>query len=223
MTLSDAILFPRALLPLHIFEPRYRRMLADSLRTHRTFAVAMQKPGRSREIPSAIGSLGLIRAAVTLKDGTSHIILQGLARVQLEELVRYKPYRLQKIRYLETVGSDTPAADALTAEVMELVVEWFRQGVDLPPNMISQMSQLLGGSDQPQAKMEPLSTKQILEVLTRLENPESLADLVSWTLLPDPIHRQTILETFDLEERLRYLVHFLSEEIRLGRKHHKKG
>ena len=51
MTLPSATLFPQALLPLYIFEPRYRQMLTDMLRTERMFTVAMQKPGRVRETP----------------------------------------------------------------------------------------------------------------------------------------------------------------------------
>jgi len=52
MTLPNATLFPQALLPLYIFEPRYRQMLADALHSNRLFAVAMQKPGSTRESPS---------------------------------------------------------------------------------------------------------------------------------------------------------------------------
>src|SRR6266850_4519799 len=93
MILSNATLFPQALLPLYIFEPRYRRMLADALQTHRMFAIAMQRPGRSRETPSTIAGLGLIRVSVDNPDGTSHLILQGVTRVELEGAARYKPYR----------------------------------------------------------------------------------------------------------------------------------
>ena len=49
MTLPSATLFPQALLPLYIFEPRYRQMLADMLKADRMFSVAMQKPGKQRE------------------------------------------------------------------------------------------------------------------------------------------------------------------------------
>src|SRR6266849_10021499 len=98
MTLPNATLFPQALLPLYIFEPRYRQMLADALRSDRMFSVAMQKPGSRREIPSPVAGLGLIRVSVGHRDGTSHLILQGLARVELEETVRYRPYRVQRIR-----------------------------------------------------------------------------------------------------------------------------
>src|SRR5215212_8838359 len=92
MTLPNATLFPQALQPLYIFEPRYRQMLAEALQTNRMFAVAMQKPGNTRERPAPIAGLGLIRVAVKHSDGTSHLILQGLARVELEDAVRYRPY-----------------------------------------------------------------------------------------------------------------------------------
>jgi Lon protease-like protein len=74
MTLPEATLFPQALLPLYIFEPRYRQMLADALHSNRMFSVAMQKPGSSRETPSPVAGLGLIRVSVGHRDGTSHLI-----------------------------------------------------------------------------------------------------------------------------------------------------
>src|SRR5512133_320378 len=107
MVLPDAILFPQAMLPLYIFEPRYRQMLSDVLNSHRMFSIAWQKPGRKRETPSPVAGLGLVRASVGNRDGTSHLVLQGIARVQLAEAVRYKPYRVQKIRPLETTASDS--------------------------------------------------------------------------------------------------------------------
>ena len=93
MTLPSATLFPQALLPLYIFEPRYRQMLADMLKTDRMFSVAMQKPGNKRESPCHVAGLGLIRVSVAHQDGTSHLILQGLTRVELVETVQTRPYR----------------------------------------------------------------------------------------------------------------------------------
>src|SRR6184192_2925542 len=117
MTLPNATLFPQALLPLYIFEPRYRQMLADALDSNRMFSVAMQRPGNTRESPSPIAGLGLIRVSVGHRDGTSHLILQGLARVEIENTVRYKPYRVNRIRALPTPPCDNVAVDALLAKV----------------------------------------------------------------------------------------------------------
>lgn len=215
MTLPNAILFPQAMLPLYIFEPRYRQMLADALNSHRMFSVAMQKPGRTREIPSAVAGLGLIRASVSNRDGTSHLILQGLARVELAETVRYKPYRVQRIRQLETTGNDSVAVDALTAKVLELVGERLEQGLDLPVHALKQLRQLEEIDES--APSPAFSLKQVINYLTKLENPDHLADLVSCTLLPRPVERQTILESINLEARLKHLVHFLLAEIRRHR------
>src|SRR5438094_7010303 len=102
MTLPKATLFPQALLPLYIFEPRYRQMLADALHSNRMFSVAMQRPGSSRETPSSVAGLGLIRVSVGHRDGTSHLILQGLARGELEDPVRYKPYSGHRNRHIKS-------------------------------------------------------------------------------------------------------------------------
>src|SRR6266436_2838068 len=129
MTLPKATLFPQALLPLYIFEPRYRQMLADALHSNRMFSVAMQRPGNSRETPAPIAGLGLIRVSVGHNDGTSHLILQGLTRVKLRETVQYKPYRVQRIQPLVAEDADNVTVDALIAKVHELV----EQRLELAP------------------------------------------------------------------------------------------
>jgi ATP-dependent Lon protease len=206
MTLDNATLFPQALLPLHIFEPRYRQMLTDALHSNRMFAVAMQKPGSTRETPSPVAGLGLIRVSVRHKDGTSHLILQGLARVELEETLRYKPYRIQRIRALETPPCDNVKVDALVAKVRELLEERIDLGLPLPFPVMSP-----GAADA-------TGPKQILSYLDSINDPEQAVDLVSCAVLPGAAERQTILETVDVESRLRRLIHFLLAEIQNHRK-----
>jgi Lon protease-like protein len=215
MVLPQTILFPQAMLPLHIFEARYRRMLSDVLDSHRMFMVALQKPGRKRESPSSVAGLGLVRASVTNRDGTSHLVLQGMARVQLAEAVRYKPYRVQKIRPLETTGGDSVIVDALAAKVLELVSARLEQGFELPVHVLRQLSR----SEAPESADSPMfSLKQVIQYLVSLENPGQLADLISCTLLPAARERQVILETANLEERLKHLIHFLFAEIERHKK-----
>jgi len=211
MTLPDQTLFPQALLPLYIFEPRHRQMLSDALHSNRMFAVAMQKPGYTRETPSPIAGLGLIRVSVRHKDDTSHLILQGIARVELDQTVRYKPYRVQRIRPLETPPCDTVAVDALLAKVRELLQERIALGLPFPPSVVTATSE----SAEPAPSFTP---KEILGYLDSLTDPEQTADLVSCALLPGGAERQAILETIDVETRLRRLIQFLLAEIRKKRK-----
>jgi Lon protease-like protein len=213
MTLPNATLFPQALLPLYIFEPRYRQMLADALHSNRMFSVAMQRPGNTRETPAPIAGLGLIRVSVGHSDGTSHLILQGLARVELKEAVRYKPYRIQRIRPLETPPCDNVKVDALVAKVRELLEERIELGLPFPFPVMSPEKGSKESSTSPS-----FSPKEILSYLDSITDPEQAADLVSCAVLPGAVERQTILETVDVEARLRRLIHFLLAEIRTKRK-----
>jgi ATP-dependent Lon protease len=200
------------LLPLYIFEPRYRQMLADALHSNRMFSVAMQKPGSTREAPSPVAGLGLIRVSVGHRDGTSHLILQGIARVELEQAVRYKPYRIQRIRPLHTPPCDNVKVDALLAKVRELLQERIQLGLPFPfPVMSPEKAEASHGPPS-------FSPKEILNYLDSISDPEQAADLVSCAVLPGAAERQTILETVDVEARLRRLIYFLLAEIRNKRK-----
>jgi ATP-dependent Lon protease len=176
------------------------------------FSVAMQKPGRTRETPCNVAGLGLIRASVARKDGTSNLILQGIARVELTETLRYKPYRVNRIRALDSTKTDSVAVDALTVKLLELVSERVKQGFELPVPVLKELGQFedLGENDLP----PDFLVKHGVEILAKRNNPEEITDLISWTLLPSPLERQLLLETVDLESRLRHLIHFLMAEIR---------
>jgi len=211
MTLPNATLFPQALLPLYIFEPRYRQMLADALHSNRMFSVAMQRPGTGREVPSPVAGLGLIRVSVGHRDGTSHLILQGLARVELEETVRYKPYRVQRIRPLRSPPCDNVKVDALVAKVRELLEERIELKLPFPFPVMSPEKA------EHSATPPSFSPKEILSYLDSITDPEQTADLVSCAVLPGAAERQTILETVDVEARLRRLIRFLLAEIKTKR------
>src|SRR5437764_10381421 len=106
MPLPGALLFPHALLPLYIFEPRYRQMLEHALSKHRIFSVALMKPDRSDwESPAdffQIAGVGLIRACVERGDGTANLILQGLERVRFTSFEQATPFPIANIERLES-------------------------------------------------------------------------------------------------------------------------
>lgn len=208
MTLPNATLFPQALLPLYIFESRYRQMLADALHSHRVLSVAMRKPGSTRETPAEIAGVGLIRVSVAHKDGTSHLILQGLTRVKLGKVVRYKPYRVQRIEPLPTPPCDNATADTLLSTVRELLKERVQLGIPFPFPLVSQNQPGESGQSPPQ-----FSPKEVIGYLDSISDPEQAADLVSCAVLSGAEDRQAILEALDVETRLRRLAHFLLRDI----------
>jgi ATP-dependent Lon protease len=213
MVLPNATLFPQALLPLYIFEGRYRQMLADMLHSHRMFSVAMQKPGSTRETPAEVAGLGLIRVSVAHKDGTSHLILQGMTRVKLEKTVRYKPYRIQRISPLPSQASDSVTAVALLERVRELLRERLKSGVAFPFPLVTHPGEVKPGQKPPS-----VSPKEILKYLDAINDPEQAADLVSCAVLSGGEDRQAILEALDVETRLRRLAQFLQRDIQAQNK-----
>ena len=113
--LPNLVLFPQALLPLHIFESRDRKMTADALDGERLIAMSLLRPGwdllpstRTPPIHNIVG-LGKIIAHEKLDDGRYYLVLRGLARAKLlgEQQVGL-PYRLGQLEICREIISDQP-------------------------------------------------------------------------------------------------------------------
>ena len=125
-------------------------------------------------------------------------------------------YRVQRFRPLASVTADSAVVDALTSKLLELVGERLKQGFQIPIHLLKQTGEV------PETEGEELPRdfvlKHGLEFLSKLNDPEQIADLVACTLLSNPLERQKLLETVDLETRLKHLIQFLVSEIHLNRK-----
>ncbi len=85
MLLTDAVTFPHGILPLHIFEPRYRQMLDDALKSNSMICVANLISEESENLATCtakVGFIGLIRVSEQLNDGRSNLILHSVSRVE---------------------------------------------------------------------------------------------------------------------------------------------
>ncbi len=114
--LPQVVLFPDAVLPLHIFEPRYRLMLDHCLATHRALAVAHLIGGEDRHGRPRIAAVGggaVVVQHQALADGRSNIVLLGQARLQLDELdpEPSRPFRMARATILEDLPATVPAHD----------------------------------------------------------------------------------------------------------------
>jgi Lon protease-like protein len=191
MPLPGAVLFPHALLPLYIFEPRYRHMLDHALHHHRMFCVTLIKPScvewHEPEDFFHLATVGLIRACVGCGDGTSNLILQGLQRVRFASFEQQTPFPIAKIDVVESRGVQTVETEALGEKVLELYTKLKRDGRRLPA--------------------------QVDRYLSQLNDLEMLADLVASTFINDPLRRQGVLEEIVLNQRLRLIIQYLRDEI----------
>lgn len=96
-----AVLFPGAFLPLHVFEPRYRKMLADAVEAGHRFLILPPGPEDGPPPPGSIGTVARIRAVQPLPDGRSNIVVSGEERVTLTKVVPGKaPYLVGEVEQL---------------------------------------------------------------------------------------------------------------------------
>ena len=190
MPLPGALLFPHALLPLYIFEPRYREMLEHALNHHRIFSVALIKPECSDwESPADffhVAGVGLIRACVERGDGNSNLILQGLERVRFTSFAQKSPFPIATIEPLESDSETSVETEALATKVIELYSKIKGDGRQLP--------------------------EKVDRYLSDLGDPEMLADLVASTFINDALRRQRVLEELSVNQRLRLVIQFLRDE-----------
>ena len=104
--LPDVVFFPGVRLPLHVFEPRYRVMVQECLASHCAIAIVQLLPGEDANgFPrlSRVAGGGRIIEHHTLPDGRSNILVEGIARLELEELRFATPYRRARARVLADV------------------------------------------------------------------------------------------------------------------------
>jgi Lon protease-like protein len=191
MPLPGAVLFPHALFPLYIFEARYRQMLQHALQHHRMFCVTLIKPScpdwHAPEDFFQLATVGLIRACVGRGDGTSNLILQGLQRVRFASFKQETPFPIARIDVIESRDATTVETEALGAKVIELYASLKHDARKFPT--------------------------KVDRYLAELRDLEMLADLMASTFINDPLRRQRILEEPSLNQRLRFLIRYLHDEI----------
>jgi Lon protease-like protein len=184
--LPDVVFFPRTILPLHVFEPRYRQMVGECLAGDGWLAVAMLRPGWERDYEGRppvfdVAGAGEIIQAEALSDGRYNILLDGRARVRLlEELPADGcPYRVARVERLEERGP-RPGDRRFAERLRELRLAHAR---------------LLAALGQSHA-----------DVVGRLTvagmPPGAVIDRIVSAVVPDAGVRQRILETVDVGERL---------------------
>ena len=190
MTLQETVLFPHVVMPLFIFEQRYRKMLKDVLQSHRLFAVFNEKElddecGHEEPL-SVMGTVGMVRAAHQNPDGTSNLALQGIARVKLIEIIQESPYRLIRI---------APCLDALPED----------------SNIPKIRSEILSLIDENPHLTQGLP-KEYLKFIQSLEGPGPFIDIASHSMCDDSKFKQQLLETLSIHDRFGLFFSFLSSQ-----------
>ena len=189
--LLDLTFFPRTMLPLHIFEARYRAMITDCLSRDRRLAVVGLRPGyeaayEGRPAVYPVMGVGRIVQWERMATGRYNLLLQGECRARIDrELPADTLYRMVAATPLEDEGADAPAVAPLTSRVR------------------SAAARILATVGR--------SGEELQQSLDALTEPGRLCDQIASTLIPSPTTRQALLEELHVERRLERLAAALDD------------
>jgi Lon protease-like protein len=183
--LPDVVFFPETVLPLHVFEPRYRQMMADCLAGDGRLAVAMLRPGWERDYYGRppihdVAGVGDILQSERLADGRYNVLLDGRMRVRIEAEVRPEaPYRVARAHRLD---------DVVAAGEIGSLRERLR-------TLCAAYAKLLDALGQAHADL-------VGRLTLAGARPGAVIDRIVSAVVPDAAVRQRILEAADVGDRL---------------------
>jgi Lon protease-like protein len=181
--LPNVVLFPRAVLPLHIFEERYKAMVADALGGDSLIAMALLKPGWERDYYARpeiepVVCVGQILTHERLPDGKYNLLLQGQARATLERECR-EPEILYRVADLESL------AESLVMEID--LTEQRHQLIDIFEHRLRHVSGL---------------ARQFRQMLSSPLPTADIADLIAFNLLDNVALKQSLLAETNVQHRV---------------------
>jgi len=188
--LPNVVLFPNVFLPLHIFEPRYRDMVADALAGDRIIGIVLLRPGWEPEYEGrppvyGVGCAGVVTNAERLPDGRYNIVLQGLEKFRIVDEDASKTYRIAQVEGLPESGAtiDRHAMREARRRLEGILVPQSSGGgaePTLPPSMadedlVNALAQYL--------ELEAVEKQALLERDGLLERCHSLIDLLEMKVI----------------------------------------
>ncbi|MDP9172564.1 MAG: LON peptidase substrate-binding domain-containing protein [Planctomycetota bacterium] len=190
--LPNAVLFPRATLPLHIFEERYKVMTADALAGRRQIAMALLLPGWEKDyhLKPAIDSVvcvGNILSWEKLADGKYNFLLQGCLRAEIIREMPSSPYRTAEVRPIE----QTNVLEIDLTNQRQRLLEMFCGGA---------LGATAAGCQVRQILSSPISTSEA-------------ADLIAFNYIDNVELKQSLLRDEDTVRRVGRVIHALEIEL----------
>jgi Lon protease-like protein len=158
------VLFPHMPLPIHVFEPRYRQMIADCLEEGHSFGVVAIREGSEtgESTPYGIGTLAKIVSIDRLDEGRLNLLIMGASRFEIRETASDRPYLRGQIRILPESGDDLDA----TASITEATAIAFREYSNLLRELVGQKP------DEAEPPMEPELLSYLIAAALNLQLPE---------------------------------------------------
>lgn len=179
--LPTGVLLPYELLPLHVFEPRYREMVADVLARGRPLAIAQLAPGweadyEGRPAIEPVFGVGLVTRSENLSDGRYNILVKGVLRVRLvRELPARRSYREVQVVELRDIQSDAQQLDERAESLRRML---FALCSTRPGPASNALAQLAAHAGAPGALADIVAAALFTDLDLRRQSLEALDPLV---------------------------------------------
>ena len=177
--LQDVVLFPNASRPLHIFEPRYRAMVADALEGDRIIGMVLLQPGHEAEYEGrppiyTVGCAGVIAEVEELPDGRYNIVLEGLVKFRVVTEDQSRAYRVAAVEALPELLDDADRTTLHRRRVrLEELLASVAPDLELPATLPAE--RLVDGLSLI-LDLDPGARQELLELDGPLERAESLIE-----------------------------------------------
>lgn len=185
--LPNVVLFPGMPLPLHVFEPRYRKMVRDVLGAHKTIGMMLLRPGWEPEYQGRppvyeIGCAGVLERCDPLADGRFNILLRGVSRFRVVSERAEEPYRLAVVAPLPDELGDPAELERLRAQLLKAV----GRASDGPAVIVTQPE--VPHADFVNAlcqslSLEPVERQSLLDCSSIAARAERLVEILEWKAL----------------------------------------
>ncbi len=192
LPMNNILIFPNIVAPMIINEERQISVINEALSDRKIVGLFAQKAKKLKEQNDTLYDMGtavFILKMFRIPDGNMGLMVQGLSRIRLENIIQTDPFMKGRIRIIPEDKSRSVKTEALLREVTEI----FQQIVTLSPFLPDELSQ----------------------AIQNVESPNRLADFIASNLKFDIEERQSILETLNVEDRLIKLLTLLNHELEL--------
>jgi ATP-dependent Lon protease len=191
LPLRESVVFPTSMTPLAVGQERSIRLVDEAVANDRPIALvtahSSEEEAESAEDLYEVGTSAVIHKMIRVPDGTLRILVQGLERIRLDAVEQTEPYLTGRFTPLPDVGEEDREAEALARSVETL----FGRIISVAPYL----------------------PEELLLAAANAETPSALANLIASTIRLKTEEKQSLLETVDVEERLRKLTAILSREL----------
>ncbi|HEX5167119.1 MAG TPA: endopeptidase La [Thermomicrobiales bacterium] len=188
---GSIVVFPFAVVPLVVAQPTSVRLVDDAMSTNRLIALIAQRDEAheplGRDDLHSVGVVSIVHQLLRAPDGTLRLVVQGLERIRLEEIIQTEPYLIGRVEQ----APDTYVPDVEVEGLRRALLDLFRRVVELTPNV----------------------SGDIVAVVEQLADPRQIAYYVASTVPLSGAVRQEILEINPVDAKLRRLIEALQHEV----------